>query len=90
MGREGAHKIIKEYAVKAVDEMRTTGSHQFIKELGADQEFLLSEEDLNKILGDRASFFGGAKDQVVRVSERINKTLTKYSHLQPFTPNTIR
>ena len=90
MGREGAHKIIKEYAVKAVDEMRRSGDHQFIKELGADQEFLLSEEDLNKILGDRASFFGGAKDQVVKVSERINKTLTKYSELKPFTPNTIR
>jgi hypothetical protein len=70
--------------------MRTTGSHQFIRELGADQEFLLSEDDLNKILEDRASFFGGAKDQVVRVSERINKILTKYSDLQPFTPNTIR
>lgn len=71
MGREEAHEIIKEHAVKAALTLRNEdkGENPLISQLGNDERFPLTEEELTEVINERST--GLASQQIKQVALRI-------------------
>jgi len=65
MGREVAYEIIKKYAT-------TTTPRNFFSSLASDKDFLLTIDQLNKLIQNPAEFAGLAAEQLNTVKEMVN------------------
>lgn len=71
-GREAAHGIIKEHAVRCGDRLRAQGGDNgLLESLGADERFPLRRPALEALLADRLVFTGAAGEQVTEIVQRI-------------------
>jgi adenylosuccinate lyase len=91
VGRETAHKAIKEHAVATVADMRTgvVEKNNLLDRLAEDGRLGLSREELGAILkkGDRE--VGGAKRQVKVFSEAVKGLEAKWPDAAAYTPGGI-
>lgn len=77
VGREAAHKAIKENAVGVALEMREKGTdrNDLFARLAADSRLGLSADELNALLADPLSFTGAAREQVAAVVRAVDAVL---------------
>jgi adenylosuccinate lyase len=68
MGRETAHKLLKKHSTKNIQK-------NLFKELVADQEFLLTSDELNDLIKDLHKFAEGAIFQSADIVREINTVL---------------
>ena len=73
IGREEAHKIIKEHAVTASTNLRRNGENNFIQLVSSDSRLGLEKESLVKLLDTPLALTGDAKGQVERILAEISK-----------------
>ena len=76
VGREVAHEVIKEHAVKAALDLRQGKKNLLLEALAADDRIPLSAEELKALISDPIEFTGDARIQVARVIARI-ETVTR-------------
>ncbi|MFC1728588.1 adenylosuccinate lyase [Nanoarchaeota archaeon] len=95
LGREKAHEVIKEHAVAEVLRMRKEGSDEnHLAELLANDPVFakagVSQEEIERILDDKASFIGNAKKQIDAVCNKIGWLFTNsYEELAKYEPKEI-
>ncbi|MBD3209921.1 adenylosuccinate lyase [Candidatus Micrarchaeota archaeon] len=93
IGRERAHKIIKRYAVSEALKMRQGGkSPEIAKRLSRDPEFQkagISEDEINRILQEKAHFTGLAEKQIKSVNAKISNMTKKYRKEAKYEPAAI-
>jgi len=91
IGRETAHKVIKEHAVATVADMRTGAveKNNLLDRLAEDGRLGLSREELGEILrkGDRE--VGAAREQVKFFSGEVSKLEGKYPEAAGYKPGGI-
>jgi adenylosuccinate lyase len=91
VGRESAHKAIKEHAVATVADLRSgkTDRNNLIERLAADERLGLSREALDAIIarGDRES--GAAKSQIAAFAEAVGKLEAANPKAAAYTPGSI-
>ncbi len=90
VGREEAHEIIKEHAMKAVLEMRGGKGNSLLKALGDDARFPLDRDDLENLISDPIEFTGDARQQIGRVIKRIEKITLANPAAAQYKPGAIR
>jgi adenylosuccinate lyase len=80
MGREQAHKVIKEHAVAVALEMRQSGKREndLIARLGADERVPLSAQQLQSQLAQPLEFTGAARQQVQAFVTRVEQVTARY------------
>ncbi len=91
VGRETAHKAIKEHAVATVNDLRAgkTDRNDLVTRLAADARLGLSQEILQGILsrGDRES--GAARAQVGQFAEKVKVVERSHSNAAGYAPGSI-
>ena len=89
MGREEAHEIIKEHAVKAALTLRNEdkGENPLISQLGNDERFPLTEEELTEVINERST--GLASQQIKQVALRIQDLQTLFPQALEYDPEPI-
>lgn len=91
VGRETAHKVIKEHAVATVADLRTGGveKNDLLDRLAEDGRLQLNREELESILkkGDRE--VGAAKAQVLIFSGEVKEVEGKYPDAAAYAPGGI-
>lgn len=91
IGRETAHKVIKEHAVATVNDLREGGidRNNLLDRLAGDARLGLSKESLAAILarGDRES--GAAKEQIGRFSTTVRELEELSPKAAAYAPGTI-
>lgn len=91
VGRETAHKVIKEHAVATVNDLRTgkTDRNDLIGRLAEDSRLGLSRDALDGILarGDREA--GAARAQVGAFAGAVGKLEAQYPAAAAYAPGTI-
>ncbi|MBM7856462.1 adenylosuccinate lyase [Lentzea nigeriaca] len=71
-GRETAHELIKEHALKAAAALRDgRRENTLLATLGADERFPLDTAQLTELLADRTPFTGVAGDQIAEIGKRV-------------------
>ena len=90
VGRETAHEAIKENAVAVALAMRERGApNDLLDRLAADDRLPLSREDLDRLLDDRLSFTGTARNQVVTVVKQVEAVLERFPESADYAPASI-
>ncbi|MGW4420693.1 adenylosuccinate lyase [Streptosporangium sp. NPDC004631] len=90
MGREGAHELIKEYAVSSALAMRERGAgNELVALLAADRRFPLDHAALRELLDERISFTGAAAEQVEAVVARIGEVVARHPAAAAYAPGAI-
>ncbi len=91
VGRETAHKAIKEHAVATVNDLRAgkTDRNDLVTRLAADARLGLSQETLQGILsrGDRES--GAARAQVGQFAEKVKVVERSHPNAAGYAPGSI-
>jgi len=89
MGREEAHEIIKEHAVAAALTLRNEdkGENLLISQLGSDERFPLTEEELNEAINEIS--IGLSSQQVKQISLRIQELLSRFPQALEYNPEPI-
>jgi adenylosuccinate lyase len=91
VGRESAHKAIKEHAVATVNDLRTgkIERNNLVDRLAGDNRLGLSRESLDAILarGDRES--GAAKAQIAAFASEVGKLEAAHPAAAAYAPGTI-
>ena len=90
VGREVAHEVIKEYAIKAALEMREGQVNRLFEWLADDPRIPLDHNDLKALINDPIEFTGAAKEQISRVVNRIEAITTVHSDAAKYQPGAIR
>ncbi|NLU77950.1 adenylosuccinate lyase [Micromonospora sp. HNM0581] len=76
-GRETAHEIIKEHAVRHAGLLRARGGENgLLDALAADERFPLGRTELDALLANRLLFTGAAADQIAGIVKRIDREVT--------------
>jgi adenylosuccinate lyase len=80
MGREVAHKVIKEHAVAVALDMRVRGLRQndLVERLANDSRVPLAKADLAALLANPLEFTGSARQQVQSFVARVEAVCSKY------------
>jgi len=90
LGRETAHEIIKEHAVRWSERLRTEGGENgLLSTLGADERFPLDRPALEALLSDRLLFTGAAGEQVTEVVKRIEAQVAAYPEAAAYRPRPL-
>lgn len=90
VGRETAHKVIKENAVAVALNMRENGGEQdLIDRLAADDHLPLTKQQLDDALADRHAFIGAAESQTHRVIDRVRALVAQYPQAADYVPGEI-
>ncbi|MEV6716630.1 adenylosuccinate lyase [Lentzea sp. NPDC051208] len=80
-GRETAHELIKEHALKAAAGLRDgERENTLLATLGADERFPLDTAQLTDLLADRGPFTGVAADQIAEIGKRVAELAGRYPH----------
>ena len=90
VGREVAHEVIKEHAVKAALQMREGKSNTLLDALANDTRLPLDREALDALLSDPIEFTGDARQQVARVVNRIVAITSAHPAAVQYKPGSIR
>ena len=90
VGREAAHEVIKEHAVKAALGMREGNKNTLLDDLAADDRLPLDRAALNALISDPIEFTGEARQQVARVVSRIGAITSAHPAAAQYKPGSIR
>ena len=90
VGREVAHEVIKEHAVKAALGMREGKKNTLLDDLAADDRLPLDRAALDLLISKPIEFTGEARQQVERVIARIDVITSTHSAAAQYKPNSIR
>jgi len=94
LGREEAHKVIKNHSIAQALSMRTFGNenNHLAQDLAGDPLFEgagITEDDINSILSEKSHFVGNAKSQILAVTRNINKVTQRYRKEAQYEPQPI-
>jgi adenylosuccinate lyase len=79
LGREEAHELVKEHAVKAaLDRRESDGALGLVERLADDDRIPLDRAAIDVLLADPTEFTGTAIDQVGRVVSRIEAVIARH------------
>jgi len=90
VGREVAHEVIKEHAVKAALGMREGKKNTLLDDLAADDRLPLDRAALDLLISKPIEFTGEARQQIARVIARIDVITSTHSAAAQYKPNSIR
>jgi adenylosuccinate lyase len=90
VGREVAHEVIKEHAVKAALGMREGKKNTLLDDCAADDRLPLDRAALELLISQPIEFTGDARQQVARVITRINVIASAHPVAAKYKPNSIR
>jgi len=91
VGRETAHKIIRDNAIAVALEMRNTGSQEndLLDRLSQDPRLSLSKEKLVAALSNPIEFVGNAPRQITDFASKVEKIVNKYPEAATYNPEEI-
>jgi adenylosuccinate lyase len=90
VGREVAHEVIKEHAVKATVAIREGKANTLFADLAADSRIPLDLGALDQLIGKPLEFAGDAQQQVARVVNRVNVITSEFKEASKYTAQSIR
>jgi adenylosuccinate lyase len=90
VGRELAHEVIKEHAVKAALAMREGNPNSLLADLAQDKRLPFDRSELDKLISKPIEFTGEAREQISRVVTRINAVVSSNSAAAQYAPDSIR
>ncbi len=90
LGREVAHEVIKEHAIKAALAMREGKANTFLDALDADNRLPLDRQALDKLIGNPLDFTGDARGQIARTVSRIDAITSAHPAAAAYKPSSIR
>ncbi|CAB4867970.1 MAG: adenylosuccinate lyase [Actinobacteria bacterium] len=90
VGREVAHEVIKEHAVKAALGMREGKENTLLHDLANDSRLPLDQSALNLLISSPLEFTGDARQQVARVVHRIEAITSAHPAAMQYKPGSIR
>ena len=90
IGREAAHEIIKEHAVKAALLMREGKANTLLDSLAGDSRLPLDRNDLDALIREPIEFTGDARQQIARVVGRIEAITSAHPAAAQYKPGSIR
>ena len=90
VGREAAHEVIKEHAVKAALAMREGKSNSLLNDLASDARLPLDRTALDLLISTPLEFTGDARQQVARVVNRIDAITSAHPAAVQYKPGSIR
>ena len=90
VGREAAHEVIKEHAVKAALAMRDGKKNTLLNDLANDNRLPLDRAALDVLVNDPIEFTGDARQQVARVVNRIDAITSAHPAAVQYKPGSIR
>ncbi len=90
MGREEAHRVIKEHAVAVALAMRERGAEpDLVDRLATDPRLPLDAAALHAALADKHAFAGAARDQVDEVVTAVDELVARYPDAAKYRPAAI-
>ncbi len=90
VGRETAHEAIKEHAVAVALAMRAgEADNDLLDRLASDPRLGLSRAQLDALIAEPMDFTGAARDQVARVSERVQAIAEAHPAAAAYSPGSI-
>ena len=90
VGREVAHEVIKEHAVKAALLMREGEANTLLDALAADERLPLDRAALDALISQPIEFTGDARQQIARVVDRIDAITSAHPAAAQYKPHSIR
>jgi adenylosuccinate lyase len=90
VGREFAHEVIKEHAVKAALLMREGKANNLLDALAADDRLPLDRAALDALISQPIEFTGDARQQIARVVDRIDAITSAHPAAAQYKPHSIR
>jgi adenylosuccinate lyase len=90
VGREVAHEVIKEHAVKAALAMRQGQPNTLLDALAADARIPLDKSALDQLISAPLEFTGDARQQIARVIARIETITSAHPAAAAYSPGAIR
>ncbi len=90
VGRELAHEVIKEHAVKAALLMREGKANTLLDALAADDRLPLDRAALDALISQPIEFTGDARQQIARVVDRIDAITSAHPAAAQYKPHSIR
>ena len=90
VGREVAHEVIKEHAVKAALDIRAGKTNTMIDSIAQDSRIPLDKSALLALLAKPLEFTGDALGQVKRVVGRIDAITAAHPEASKYRPGSIR
>jgi adenylosuccinate lyase len=90
VGREVAHEVIKEHAVKEALLMREGKANSLISALAEDARLPLDRTELEALISEPIEFTGDAREQIARVVSRINTITSANPVAAKYKPSAIR
>ena len=90
VGREVAHEVIKEHAVKAALAMREGKTNSLLDALAADSRIPLDRKALDALISQPIEFTGDARQQIARVVDRIDAITSAHPAAAQYKPHSIR
>jgi adenylosuccinate lyase len=90
VGREVAHEVIKEHAVKAALAMREGKANTLLDALAADARLPLDRVALDALISKPIEFTGDARQQIARVVHRIDAITSAHPAAAQYKPHSIR
>ncbi len=90
VGREVAHEVIKEHAVKAALAMREGRANTLLDALADDARIPLDRKALDALLSQPIEFTGDARQQIARVVDRIDAITSAHPAAAQYKPHSIR
>jgi len=90
VGREVAHEVIKEHAVKAALAMREGKANNLLDALAADARLPLDRAALDALISKPIEFTGDARQQIARVVDRIDAITSAHPAAAQYKPHSIR
>ena len=90
VGREVAHEVIKEHAVKAALLMREGKANTLLDALAADDRLPLDRRALDALISQPIEFTGDARQQIARVVDRIDAITSAHPAAAQYKPHSIR
>ena len=90
VGREVAHEVIKEHAVKVALLMREGKANTLLDALAADDRLPLDRKALDVLIRQPIEFTGDARQQIARVVDRIDAITSAHPAAAQYKPHSIR
>jgi adenylosuccinate lyase len=90
MGREDAHKVIKEISTKVATDIRNGKDSELIQAIADDSRIPLSQADLTKLIASPLEFAGLAQEQCEAVVARVSVITKAYPEATFYQPASIR
>lgn len=90
VGREVAHGIIKEHAIKATIATREGKANTFFDDIAADSRIPLDRAALDQLVGQPLEFAGDAQSQIARIVARVNLVTARFEEAASYSAGSIR